>query len=32
VGGFLALEMIEDTVSAARPDEIEQYLIPIGAM
>jgi hypothetical protein len=25
-GGFQALEMIEDTVDQARPDEVEQYL------
>lgn len=30
-GGFLALEMIEDTVREAQPDEIEQYLISITA-
>lgn len=31
VGGFLALEMIEDTVREAQPDEIEQYLVSILA-
>jgi hypothetical protein len=31
VGGFLALEMIEDTVREAQPGEIEQYLVLIAA-
>ena len=30
VGGFLALEMIEATVSEAQSDEIEQYLVSIA--
>lgn len=32
VAGFLTLEMIEDTVREAQPDEIEQYLVSILAM
>lgn len=31
VGGFLALEMVEDTVRETPPDEIEQYLVSIVA-
>lgn len=32
VAGFLTLELIEDTVREAQPDEIEQYLVSILAM
>jgi hypothetical protein len=28
--GFLALEMIEDTVSHAQPNELERYLVSIA--